>query len=108
VRLDGTKVVYVWQMHGRCTVPSLVCGLLPLPLVCTWKNTEIDRREIGCDRTGWIYLARVGNGGVLLCVQLRTFGFHKSWRILLAEREPALASWGRAISCSFRDSFKAI
>jgi len=83
-------------------------GLLPLSLVCTWKDTEIDRREIGCDRTGWIFLAPVGNGGVLLCVRLRTFGFRKSWRILLAERVPALASWSHAISCSFRDSFKAI
>jgi len=53
-------------------------GFLPLPSVCTWKDTEIDRREIGRDRTGWIYLARVGNGGMLLCVRLRTFGFHKT------------------------------
>ena len=66
--------------------------LLPLPLVCTWKDTEIDRREIRRDRPDWIYQAWVGNGGVLLCVRLRTFGFHESWRILLAERVPALAS----------------
>jgi len=78
-------------------------GLLPLSLVCTWNDTEIDR-EIGCDRPDRIYLARVGNGGV----RLRTFGFHKSWRILLAERVPALASWSHVVSCSFRDSFKAI
>ena len=28
VRLDGSKVVYMWQIHGRCTVPGLISGSL--------------------------------------------------------------------------------
>jgi hypothetical protein len=35
VRLDGNKVVCMWQMHERCTVPSLICGLL-VCYHCLW------------------------------------------------------------------------